>query len=329
MKAVYTVALLVLLAARAAHAEPLAPSAAPAEQGDAKVAEANDGAAAPIAAPEPPAKPKAPVYSLPWGLRPATAGTVLRLDNALAIQDKATTLASMFLASYKLTPDVAVLVRVPLVHDETDGAKAMSAIGNPILAAVYAPRVAPSVRIPTFAGVTVPVGMGGGTEDAGKSPSTYRIVGSGVYARSAMDNALFAVNYCTIVLGAGVAYAGHGVTVAGEATLLLLERVRGESIDKEPGKTNATFGIHVGYEIVPELTVSVEGRYQRWLSSPRALAADDSKRDAMTAGLGVRTKLALGEKVTMRPGLAYFHPIDDPMSKNGYRVVVLDIPVSF
>lgn len=279
------------------------------------------------AEPEPKPQQKSS-YSLPWGLRPATAGSVLRADTALAFQDKATTVATVFHGAVKVADDTAIFLRAPLVHDATEGASARSAIGNPLVGASYAPPLSRTVRLPTMVGVTLPVGMGGGT-DGGKAPASYRISSSGTYARSAMDNALFAVNYTAIVLGAGVAFADKGFTVQAETTLLRLGRVRGESIEKDRGRTNLTLGVHAGYAFHPALTVSVEARYQRWISTPAALSADPSKRDALTAGIGARTKIAISKSAVMRPGVAYFHPLDDPMAKNGYRVVIVDIPVSF
>ena len=62
-----------------------------------------------------------------------------------------------------------------------------------------------------------------------------------------MDNALFAVNDCTVIPGASVAYVAHRVTVQAEATLLQLTRVRGDKVQAEASKTNCTSGLHVGY----------------------------------------------------------------------------------
>lgn len=35
------------------------------------------------------------------------------------------------------------------------------------------------------------------------------------------------------------------------------------------------------------------------------------------------------DKVFMRPGIANFHPIDDPMNAGGYNILFVDVPVSF
>lgn len=294
-------------------------------------------AAPPAGAPTPTKPPPAP-YSLPWQLRPAIAATVLRLDGAVAVQDHATTLASTFLGAYKLVPDFSVLFRLAFVHNAPDHASSSTAMGNPLFGATFTPELAPGLRLPLFLGVTVPVGSGGGNPDnplAGPNgkiapPPSYAAEGAGIYARSAMDNALFAVNYVGFVFGAGVAYMTHGLTVQAEVTLLQFARMRGQLIDKDEARTNFTSGLHVGYTIVKPLTVSAELRYQRWLSTPAAVVVDDSKRDQMTVGVGVRTRFdAVPNKVILRPGVAYFNGVDDPMGKAGYHIVFVDLPVSF
>ena len=52
---------------------------------------------------------------------------------------------------------------------------------------------------------------------------------AGIRARSAMDNAMFAVNYFTAIAGGDLAYVDHKLTVQLEATLFQLLRVRGSN----------------------------------------------------------------------------------------------------
>ena len=66
-------------------------------------------------------------YSLPWQLRPAGAVTALRLDTSFAgYTDPAThedgsTIVSMLAACYKVTPNLAPLVRVGFVQNSAGG----------------------------------------------------------------------------------------------------------------------------------------------------------------------------------------------------------------
>ena len=81
---------------------------------------------APAAPPTPlaPAIPPAP-YSLPWQLRPAAVGNVVRFDNSYAFYEvgekKGQTLASMLLATYKINPSFSALLRLALVRNGEPG----------------------------------------------------------------------------------------------------------------------------------------------------------------------------------------------------------------
>ena len=172
--------------------------------------------------------------------------------------------------------------------------------------------------------------MGGGdSPDKGAADAR----AAGVYARSAMDNSLFAVNDFAVIPGIGVAWVGSGFTVQAEATLFQLWRVRGAKVQHEATKTNFTSGLHVGYFIVPLLSVGAELRYQRWLNAP--IAVDNDKTgtlvDSLTLALGPRFHVPLGGSVVIHPGLAYAFGLDKPMSAGAlnYHIVQLDIPVVF
>src|SRR5262245_19772300 len=82
-------------------------------------------ATAPPAAPAPAPVPPPPPYSLPWQLRPVTVANVLRSDTAVAFYDNAmgsgSTVATMLLASYKLTPSLAPMVRMGFVQNGAPG----------------------------------------------------------------------------------------------------------------------------------------------------------------------------------------------------------------
>ena len=281
-----------------------------------------------VASPLPPNEKKKR-YTLPFAMRPAVAPNLVRIDAAYAIHDKATATASTITGGYKPFDgtDLGFYARVGVVHNSVDAGKNAGGIGNPLLFALFTPEVAPKVRLGFFSGLTLPIGMGGG--DVAKTDAVRAGVGGGIYARQAMDNALFATNYMTPTVGASIAWIDKGFTLQAEATALYLVRVRGESLDKEPARTNFTSGVHAGYLIANLVNVGVEAHYQRWLSTPAAVQKDSSFRDQMTVGGGARVNVPLTDSILARPGIAYFHPVDDPMAKNGYRVVQIDVPVAF
>ncbi|HVY37521.1 MAG TPA: hypothetical protein VHM31_06285 [Polyangia bacterium] len=184
----------------------------------------------------PPTPP--PPYSIPWQLRPAAAASVVRSDSSVAFYDNAgasgSTVATMLLGSYAVTPHLAPLVRLGFVQNQAPGtAPDGSSFINPIVGLTYARRVG-SLRWAAFAGGTIPVGAGSGDHpDAGVAAANT----AGLQARSGMDNAMFAVNYFTGIVGGDLAYVDHRLTVQVEATLFQLLRVHGD--DAGSGSTDA------------------------------------------------------------------------------------------
>jgi hypothetical protein len=297
-------------------------------------------ASAPPPVPAAPAAPPPPPYSLPWQLRPVTVGNVVRLDTATAFYEDAmgntgSTVASTLLASYKVTPEIAPMVRVGFSRNDAPAAGADgSSFVNPIIGATYARKI-DSFRLAGFLGTTIPVGMGAGDmPDAGASLAN----AAGIKARSAMDNAMFAVNYMTGIAGLGFAYVDHKFTAQIEATLLQLFRVRGDNAASatDSTRTNATAGIHLGYFLIPQLSVGGDLRYQRWLSHPTSRNAmgmsvpiPDANMDTVTFAVGPRAHFKFGKASWIRPGISYARGLDAPLTTTAFNVVQIDVPVVF
>jgi hypothetical protein len=290
--------------------------------------------------PQPPS-PKPP-YSIPFQLRPAAAVTVLRTDTSFAFYDdpvankSGSTVASTLLGSYKLTDNISPIVRVGMVSNSPPGTDGATGFLNPVLGGVYVLPLGPEFRAAFFLGMALPLGSGGGD-----TPNPAKAAGNaaGIRARSAMDNAMFAVNDFVIFPGVDFAYVAHGLTLQVEATVLQLMRVRGEDAQNAMGapmnpdssRTSLTAGIHAGYFIFPELSAAVELRHQRWLSTPRAIENDatDTLRDTTTVAVGPRLHFKVGEKSWIRPALALAVALDDPLKRWESTSVQLDIPVIF
>ena len=331
-------------------------------------AAAEDGPVASVAAtaqpvaPSPSTAPPAP-YSLPWQLRPVAAATVLRLDTSFATytdpatHNDGTTVASMFLASYKVTPNLAPLFRIGFVQN-SPGPAAVDATGkaikatyptvagnatsNPLVGLIYG-RKANAFKFAGFLAATIPIGGGGGPP----TPTMPGIAGAesqGVWARSAMDNAMFAVNYFAAIGGLDGAYVASKLTVQAEATLFQLFRTRGDNnltASNDKTRTNSTFGIHAGYFVLPILSLGAELRYQRWLSTPTTGAKNtmtgvvtstsfaDYKMDSTTAAIGPRFHFKLGKNMWCRPGISYARGLDRPITDASYNMVQVDVPVVF
>lgn len=261
-------------------------------------------------------------YSLPWGLRPAIAADLARLDTTVAVHAQGVGAAFVLTAGgrpFASLPDVGFYGRIALAHNAPDGSASGTALGNPMALALWTPRVAEVFRLSFCAGVSIPVGMGGGSAP---DPAVRAAALSGVWTRSSIDSDLFASNYLAAMAGVGFAYVAHGLTVQAEVTLLELARTR---VDADESRLNFTSGLHVGYRVIPQLTVSAEMRYQRWISTPRAVESNAAAREQLTAGLGVRGNFPLSDTALMRPGVAYFHPVGGVMDQRDFRVLVFDV----
>ncbi len=265
-------------------------------------------------------------YSLPWLLRPGFAVNVLRLDQNLIFQDGSSVQLNVITAGYKLTADAGVFARAALVRLAPEGKDAKMAISNPAIGAVFAPEIAPKTRLAAVAGLALPLGGGGGNS---RDDAVYGAVGAGIYGRQGMDNALFGVNYLTPFVGAGVSYIDKGFTAQVDLTVLQLFRARGADKEVDEKRTNSTAAIHIGYRIIPLLTVSAELHHQRWLSTPVAVEKDENKRSQTTVGGGVRLNLPVANTHVFRPGVAYFMGLDDPMASAKAKIILIDVPFVF
>jgi hypothetical protein len=278
------------------------------------------------------AQPIAAPYNLPWQLRPAAPSNVVRLDSALALSEVAAagaghTFVSTLLVSYKVIPELSPFVRLGIVQNSPGGAPGAFALTNVALGATYGLKFG-DLRFAAVLGLALPLGSGGGDNPDAAALAAVR---AAVLARSAMDNALFAVNDLVVFPGLDLAWVAHDFTVQAELTLLELIRVRGATAQPDSAKTNLTMGLHVGYFVIPELSVGAELRYQRWLTTPVAVERDASgaTRDNLTVALGLRAHLPLGGTWTLRPGLAYARGLDSPMSAQSYNVAQLDLALGF
>lgn len=269
-------------------------------------------------------------YALPWSLRPAGPVNVLRSDTVIGLfKDEGVdgnTVASTFLLAYKVTRVASPMLRFAIVRNDPAMGGSATAMSNPLVGAMYALPVASPFKVGVFGGLALPLGSGGGNN---ADPSMTTTVRSAIAARSSMDNALFAINDLTPVVGLDAAYVSSGLTLQIEATLFELFRVRGDDVQPDAFKTNFTTGAQAGYFVLPLVSTSVEVRYQRWLSTPAAVKADAATRDTLSAAIGVRGHIALGDKRWLRPGVSYARGLDDPLTGRNYQIVQIDVPFSF
>ena len=288
------------------------------------------GAFAVPAAAQAPATP--PPNSLPWLLRPASPASVVRLDETLAFFDDpasgfgGSTYVSSLIATYRASDRWVPIFRETFIHNDPPGtAASASAFSNPLLGVNYFRPLGGGWRWTGFFASTIPIGSGGGDDpDSAKAAAQT----AAIPARSSMDNALFAVNYWTVIGGLGLARITKDLTLQAEVTVLQLTRARGPDT-QDKSRTNFTAGLHAGHFFSPKLSVGAELRVQRWLTNAAPVRSDPSARQQVTLGLGPRFHFKLGGKRWLRPGLSWTRAFDDPMKKSSYDVFQLDVPFAY
>lgn len=275
--------------------------------------------------------PPAPGYLAPWQLRPAAVANVVRVDGASATYHDSAgregqTTASMAFASVRLRNDLAVFVREGFSSNNPPTGKAGMGLTNVAAGGVWARGFDDGWRLAAILGVALPTGSGGGAAPDATSASAIR---AGILARSAMDNAMFAVNDVVAYPGLDAAYTIGPLTVQAEATVLELVRERGARSEPDPQRTNFTSGVAASAWLVSWLSATAELRYQRWLSTPIAVRNDPTLRDNASFCVGPRFHARLGKSLWLRPGIAVGEGIEGRMSTQRYRIVFVDVPIAF
>ena len=322
----------------------------------------------------PPAASPAP-YSLPFGLRPIVPVSVLRLDTVFAFYQQNIAAAGQperyengltgaFLPPIgyrswmgifrfgvvgnrppRITGDEAgadncedqTTVDPTTMQPKTTLTKCGVASTNMLLGGFYSHKFADSFRFSLFAATTIPVGSGvSATSEPGASGAE---APAGLLSRSAMDNVMFAVNDWALLEGLDLAYIGHKLTVQAEVTFFELFRVRNEAANVDVYKVNFTAGLHVGYFLANFLSFGAEVRYQRWLSDPKSVVADEANADKglPVQGLRQNLSLAVGPRFHiklpggrwLRPALAYEPGLAGLLATRKYHTLQVDIPILF
>lgn len=278
-------------------------------------------------------------YTLPWQLRPIVIANAVRIDSAIAsYKNKSGTSnglagANVLTGIYKLNPDLALVARLGLIKNyPPSNADSATSFLNPLFGITHTFQLADSLRMGLFLGLTIPIGTGGGNLPNVNTQSANSV---GILARSAMDNALFAVNYFTLIPGISIAYLANNLTLQYEATLLQLTRVRGELLDRDASRTNFTSGLALGYAVAPLFSVLSELKYQRWIHHPTVSSSVSPAIENLSIAIGPRFTFVL-YNLTFKPGVAYVHGLAGAMANgnysypsNSYQALFFDLPITF
>lgn len=287
-------------------------------------------------APQAPAPPPAPApspapYVAPFGLRSVNAATSVRAETAYGLNSgTSSTVVQYLTASYAIRPDLGVALRGGWVDFIPQGSDSSRALTNLVVSGIWTARPIEPVRVAVTGGLGLPVAQGGGDRpDAGEAAA----IAAGTLARSRLEgSSMFSPNDLVPFVSGDVAYVSGGLTVQAEATIYELLRVKGSVADPDGNKTSLTTGVHVGYQIVPLLSLGAELRDQSYLTTPAAVESGKTSRSWVTVGGGPRLHFHLAKSIRFRPGLAYLQPLNDPsptISASAYHIVQLDLPLTF
>lgn len=285
---------------------------------------------APEATPPPAAAPAPQPYVSPSIGRSVSPGTGVRFDTTTAPfqANGQTSVASAFFlsGSYKINDAAGVNVRTGFDRVGQPGMADKVGFLNVSLGGMYSWKLGRAFRLATSLGLWLPVGSGGGNSGDQDLVAAHKATS---LARSAMEGATFSVNDLTLQPAVDFAYVDHGLTVQLGVGVSTAIRARGEEQQKDTLKVSSTYGLSLGYFVLPQLSLGAELRYQRYLSTPSSVEKDPTARQNLSAAATVRGHVQLAEGVKLRPGVSYGHGLAGPVEKNGYHIVQLDLPVSF
>ncbi len=293
-------------------------------------------AAAPLAdeppRPEPTTTPTsagaAPAVA-PFGLRGLGVGTAVRIDQTFApytVADKGY-FESVHLvsASLKVSDSFAVSLRTGVDRYGPSGESPTAGFLNTALGVQGATRLGRWFRFAASSGVVLPTASGGGNSPAASVAAAHR---AGTLVRAFMAGAMFSANDLNVPLGIDFGFVGHGFTAQIEANVSAAFRVRGELVQSDTLKVNSTGGLLIGYYVVPEVAISGELWYQRFVTTPAAVGKDPSQRDNLSVAGGVRATVK-SAGATFRPGISYGIGLRGQIFDKHVHMLQIDLPVSF
>jgi hypothetical protein len=284
-------------------------------------------APAPEAAPASPSSP-AP-YTSPFQLRGVIPGNGVRVDSTVApyrLDGNDGWMTVVFVSGQvRLLESLALGARWGFDDNNLAG-HGRTGILNPTLGMLWGVPLGRDFRVAASVNAGIPVATGGGDTPHRDDLLLQR---EGILARSAFDNTSFAINDVGIPLGLSLAYVARGLTAQADATVIFSFRVKGARAQRDASRVNSTYGLFLAYQVAEVISFGAELRYQRYLSTPTAVAENPSARDNLTAGGGLRLNLELSDTVRARPGLCYSRGLRGPVEQQSFQMVQLDLPLSF
>jgi hypothetical protein len=291
-------------------------------------ASAPDASWSPELGPEP-QRPKPP-YTSPFQLRSIIPKSGVRVDSILGLYQTPTSNAQLTVvlvsAQLKLAEPFALQARWGIDSNQTGNDNTRTGILNPTIGGLLGVPIGRDFRFAMSITIGAPLATGGGNAP---DPNEVAMQKQAILARSAMDNTSFAINDVGFPSGLSLAFVKKGVTAQVDATVIPSVRVKGAAAQSDDSKVNSTYGLFLGYLFAREVSIGAELRYQRYLTTPAAVAKDPSSRDNLTAAIGPRFHFEIANGTWVRPGLSYGRGLRGPTQQQSFQMVQLDVPFSF
>lgn len=221
---------------------------------------------------------------------------------------------------YDFTPQLRAYVRYGLVHNAPPALSTAQSLSNLGLGGRFSLSPIPRLSVGAEAGLILPFGSGGGD-----APSQ-DLVFANVRAR-ALHPALFDPNYLTPWLGVDAGTTIEHVTLRLGVAVEQSIRTAGSGFSADASKTRLRLTPHVGYQVLPWLEPFVELRWFRFLSTPVFVEADPPTGDSLFGALGVA--FAFAPTLPLRARLTYLRAIDEPLTRDDFHVLSLQLGVDF
>jgi hypothetical protein len=278
----------------------------------------------------PPSAPTS-VYVLPFQLRSASPKTGIRIDTLVAPYRYAgmSALETVVFFSGQLRVHPHFFLQARWGFDDNrvgKGDRNRTGFVNPSLGVTLAFPIGPVVRFAASSSVGLPLATGGGD---GADADGLFLQRQGALARSAMENNSFAVNDLGFPTGLSLAIVQRGFTAQVDGTIIASGRVKGTGAEGDQAKVNSTFGLFLGYLVIPEISVGLELRYQYYLLPPALVDQDPSARDNLTAGAGGRIEIELSDTTHVKPGICLSTGLVGYVEQQSFHMVQFDVPISF
>jgi hypothetical protein len=274
-------------------------------------------------------RPRAP-YTAPFQLRGVIPKNGFRVDTVLGLYRLADSNAQVTVmlvsAQWRVAEPFALQVRWGIDSNQTGNDNSRTGIVNPTLGGLVGVAIGRDLRFAVSVAIGAPVATGGG--DA-PDPNQVALQQEGALARSAMDNVAFAVNDLGFPSGLSLAYVRSGVTAQIDVTLIPSVRVKAKNTQPDSSKVNSTHGLFFGYAFTRALSLGLELRYQRFLTTPSAVERDPSLRDNLTVAVGPRFSLELSSSAWIRPAITFGRGLVGRTEQQSFQMIQLDVPISF